>query len=200
MARGTTELPGAGQWTFAYRGPSETEPHRLEADRPIPLIRANPASGGVVPPYRFADPRELHRPNNPDSEYGLLHSTDAQRMLVPQPQVNWGDATIYSGSTLLFADMYTLGGGVALFPRPDQCHALPAGSVLRITGRRRIRLEGDCTARLETWGIQGGALERTLSQSAALRVRSRFRPDSTIKLVIDSINVQTGRARSVLCR
>ncbi len=150
MARGTTELPGAGQWTFAYRGPSETEPHRLEADRPIPL--------------------------------------------------NWGDATIYSGSTLLFADMYTLGGGVALFPRPDQCHALPAGSVLRITGRRRIRLEGDCTARLETWGIQGGALERTLSQSAALRVRSRFRPDSTIKLVIDSINVQTGRARSVLCR
>jgi len=166
-------------------GPSETEPHRLEADRPIPLIRANPV-GGVIPPYRFADPRELHHPTNPDSEYGLLHSTGAQRMLLPQPQVRWGDATIYGGSTILFADTYTLAGGVALFPRFDQCHPLPAGSVLRITGRRKARLDIPIQPGLDPGEFMVGPLERTLSQSAALRVRSRFRPDSTIKLVVDS--------------
>jgi len=185
VARGSVELPGAGQWTVAYRGPSETEPHRLEADRPIPLIRANP-TGGVIPLYRFADPRELHRPTNPDSEYGLLHSTGAQRMFVPQPQVRWSDATLYGGSTFLFADMYTLAGVVALFPRPDQCHPLPAGSALRITGRRKARLDIPIQAELGLGEFKVGPLERTLSQSAALRVRSRFRPESTIKLVIDS--------------
>lgn len=185
VARGSVELPGAGQWTVAYRGPSEAEPHRLEADRPIPLIRANPA-GGVIPPYRFADPRELHSPANPDSEYGLLHSTGAQRMFVPQPQVRWSDPTLYGGSMFLFADMYTLAGVVALFPRPDQCHPLPAGSALRITGRRKARLDIPIQAELGLGEFKVGPLERTLSQSAALRVRSRFRAGSTIKLVIDS--------------
>lgn len=185
VARGSIELPGAGQWTVAYLGPSETEPRCLESDRPIPLIRANP-TGGVIPPYRFADPRELHRTTNPGSAYGLLHSTAAQRMFVPQPQVRWGDATIYSGATLLFADMYTLAGGVALFPRPDQCHPLPAGSVLRITGRRKAYLEIPSQPGLSAGEFKVGPLERTLSQSAALRIRSRFRPDATIKLVIDS--------------
>ncbi|MEW6299739.1 MAG: hypothetical protein AB1671_18760 [Thermodesulfobacteriota bacterium] len=185
VARGTIELPSAGQWTFAYRGPGEAEPHRLEADRPTPLIRANP-TGGVIHPYRFADPRELHRPTNPDSEYGLVFSAGAQRMFVPQPQVRWGDATIYGGSTLLFADMYTLAGGVALFARSDQCHPLPAGTALRITGRRKVRLEIPPQPGLAPGEFKVGPLERTLSQGAALRVRARFRPDSTIKLVIDS--------------
>jgi hypothetical protein len=107
-------------------------------------------------------------------------------MFVPQPQVRWGDATIYSGSTLLFADMYTLGGGVALFPRPDLCHPLPAGSALRVTGRRKVRLDIPAQPGLNPGEFKVGLLERTLSQSAALRVRSRFRSDSTIKLVIDS--------------
>lgn len=191
-ARGSAELAGAGQWTFARRGPSEPEPHRLDANRPIPLIRANPVAG-VVPPYRFADPSELYRTANPHSDYGLLFSAGAQRMLLPQPQVRWGDATVHGGSALLFADMYTLGGGVALFPRPEQCHPLPAGSALRITGRRKVRLDIPAQPPVASGNPldvgefkAGGPPERTLSQSAALRVRSRFRPNSTIKLLIDS--------------
>jgi hypothetical protein len=82
--------------------------------------------------------------------------------------------------------MYTLAGIVALFPRPDQCHRLPAGSALRITGRGKARLEIPAQLGLSAGEFKVGPLERTLSQSAALRVRSRFRPDSTIKLVIDS--------------
>jgi hypothetical protein len=190
-ARGSAELSGAGQWTFARRGPSEPEPHRLDPNRPIPLIRANPV-GGIVPPYRFADPSELYRTANPHSDYGLLFSAGAQRMLLPQPQVRWGDATVHGGSALLFADMYTLGGGVTLFPRPDQCHPLPAGSALRITGRRKMRLDipaqpGNPGELLKTGEFKaGGPPERTLSEGAALRVRSRFQPNSTITLVIDS--------------
>lgn len=191
-ARGSTELSGAGQWTFSRRGPSEPEPHRLDPNRPIPLIRANPV-GGVVPPYRFADPSELYRTANPHSDYGLLFSAGAQRMLLPQPQVRWGDATVHGGSALLFADMYTLGGGVALFPRPDQCHPLPTGSALRITGRRKMRLDipaqpgPNAGELLKPGEFQAlGPSERTLSDGAALRVRSRFQPNSTITLVINS--------------
>ena len=184
VGRGTAEL-ARGQWTFAYRGPSEPEPHRLETNRPIPLIRANP-TGGAVAPYRFADASELHHLNNPDSEYGLLHSSGAQRMLIPQPQVRWGDATIYGGASLLFADMYALAGGVALFPRPDQCHSLPAGSALRITGRGKARLDIPAQPGLQAGEFKVGLGDRTLAQGATLRVRTRFRPDSTIRLVIDS--------------
>jgi hypothetical protein len=185
VARGTIELPSAGQWTFTYRGPGEAEPHRLQSDQPIPLIRANPI-GGVTRPYRFADPPELHQETYPSSEYGLLFSAGAQRMLIPQPQVRRSDANIYGGSTFLFADMYTLAGGVALFPRPDQCHPIPAGSKLRITGRNKVRLEVAAVPGLAANEFKVGQLERTLSQSTALRVRSRFRPESTIKLLIDS--------------
>lgn len=130
VARGTPELPHAGQWSFTYRGPSEPEPHRLEPNRPIPLIRADPV-GAVSSPYRFADPRELHRPANPDSEYGLLFSADAQRMLIAQPQLRAGDATIHAGAPLLFADMYALGGTTALFPGRSgviRCPPAPACS------------------------------------------------------------------------
>jgi hypothetical protein len=185
VARGTAELASAGQWTFAYRGPSEAEHRRLEANQPIPLIRANPA-GGAISPYRFADASALHHVNNPDSEYGLLHASGAQRMLLPQPQLRWMEAAIHAGSSVLFADMYSLAGGVALFPRPDQCHPLPSGSVVRITGRSKVRLEIPPQPGLQVGEFKVGLGERTLAQGATLRVRSRFAPDSTIRLMIDS--------------
>jgi hypothetical protein len=184
-ARGTAELARAGQWTFAYRGPSEPEFHRLATNRPIPLIRANP-TGGAAGPYRIAEPSELHHPNDPASEYGLVHSSGAQRLLIRQPQVRWGEATIHGGTPFLFADMYALAGGVALFPRPEQCHPLPVGSVLRITGRGKVRLDVPAQPGLAPGEFKVGLGERTLAQGATLRVRSRFRPDSTIRLLIDS--------------
>ncbi|WP_207483543.1 hypothetical protein [Arenibaculum pallidiluteum] len=185
VGRGTIELPSAGQWTFAFRGSGETEARRLPPDRPIPLIRANPA-GGSDPPYRFAEPRELHRPVDPETEYALLHSAGAHRMLIPRPEIRRGDAVVHGGAPLLFADMYTLSGGVALFPRAEQCHPLPAGSVLRITGRRKARLEIPDQAGLPPGAFKVGPLDRTLHQGAALRVRSAFRPDATVRLAIDS--------------
>jgi hypothetical protein len=185
VARGAADLADAGEWSFTYRGRGEQESHQLDPNRPLPLIRVNP-SAGVTPAYRFADASQLHRTANPDTEYGLLLSTSSQRLLLPQPQLRWGESTIHAGSTPLFADMYSLAGQVALFPRADQCHPLPAGSALRITGRRKVRLDVAPQPSLAPGEFKVGVLERTLSESAALRVKSRFRPDSTIRLKVDS--------------
>jgi hypothetical protein len=49
-ARGTATLPQAGQWSFTYRLAAETEPHGLDPNAAIPLIRQN-AVGGVAHPH-----------------------------------------------------------------------------------------------------------------------------------------------------
>jgi hypothetical protein len=185
VARGTADLARAGEWTFVYRAAGEPELHRLEMNQPIPLIRAN-LSGGINPPYRIADASELYRPSSPQSEYGLLQSSGAQRLLIPQPQLLSGDAEIHGGTPMLFADMYSLAGGMALFPRPERCHPLPTGSALRITGRGKVRLDVAAQPGLGAGEFKVGVPECTLSQSATMRMRSRFAPDSRIRLIIDS--------------
>jgi hypothetical protein len=185
VARGMPELARAGQWTFAYRGLGEQEWRRLDPNQPLPLIRANSAAQAPQP-YRVADASELHRPSSPHTEYGLLHSSGAQRLLIPQPQVRWGEATIHSGAALLFADMYALAGGVALFPRPDRCHPLPAGSAVRMTGRNKVRLEVAPQPGAAPGEFKPSVGEYTLSQSATMRMRSRYAPNAAIRLVIDS--------------
>jgi hypothetical protein len=184
-ARGTAELPVTGQWSFSYRPSSDPEPHGLESNRPVPLIRENP-SGGVSTPYRFAEPADLLRATNPEFEYGLVFSSDAQRLLIPQPHVRWGDATVYGAPSLLLADMYALGGCSAFLPRSDYCHPLPANTVLRLTGRRKVRLDIPAQPGLGPGEFKVGTLERTISDTAGLRVRARFQPGSRIKLTIDS--------------
>lgn len=185
VARGTVGLPATGQWTFAFRGSSDPAPRALDGGRGIPLIRANPA-GPAVPPYRFAEPAELYHPVNPGSEYGLLHATGGQRLYAPQPFVRRNEPIIRSGATLLFADTYALAGIVTLFPRPDLCHVLPAGSLLRITGTRKLRLEIPPQPGLAAGEFPVTILERTLSSASSLVVRSRFRSGATIRLSIDS--------------
>jgi len=127
----------------------------------------------------------LHQ-TSPKSSYSLLQSTGPQRLLVPRPEILPNDSTIHAGAPMLFADMYTLAGTLALFPRPDLCHPLPNGSGLRITGRRKLRLDIPPQLGLSTGEFKVGPVERTVSKGAALRVRSRFRNDATIKLLVDS--------------
>ena len=44
-ARGSARsFPRAGQWSFTYRLASETEPHGLDPNTAIPLIRQNPSA------------------------------------------------------------------------------------------------------------------------------------------------------------
>ena len=173
--------PTFGQWSVAKRAGSEAEPHRLESETAVPLIRDK--TGG---PYRFSEPADLHRPATPETEYYLLQSTGAQRMLVPRPQLFSSDATIYGGSPLLFADMYSLAGGVAYFPRPESSHPMPANTVLRVTGRRKVRLEIPPQPGLANGQFAVVLPERTLAHGSTLRVRSRFHPGAIIEYKVDS--------------
>jgi hypothetical protein len=185
VVRGAPELPLAGQWTFVYRPHEQEDFGALEPARPIPLIRAE--ASAAPSPCRFADPSELHRLTNPKSEYAVLWSGDAQRLLAPQPQLRFAEPLLHAGSALLFADMFALAmGGVAMFPRGDLTNPLPTGSTLRLTGRRRVRLEIPPQPGLAAGQFPLGAADRTMSQSAAFRFRSRLHPNSRVLLTIDS--------------
>lgn len=186
VARGSTEVARAGQWTFGYRGAGEAEQRLLDPNQALPLIRANPVVVGARPPYRFADASQLHRVNNPQSEFALLHASGAQRLLIRQPHVRWGVSTVFGGAPLLFADMFAMAGIVSLFPRTDRCHPLPAGSALSITARGRVELVIPPQQGRGRGQFGVGVYEFTMSESAGLRMHTRYLPEAAITLIIDS--------------
>lgn len=138
-ARGSAILPQTGQWSFTYRLSSETEPHGLDPNAAIPLIRQNPV-GAIAQAYLFADPVDLFQPATPAAEYGIVQSSDTQRLLVRTPKIETGQTTITSVNLLLLADVYALAGGVALFPRADLCTPLPANCSLQVPAAAQLRL------------------------------------------------------------
>ena len=138
-ARGTATLPQAGQWSFTYRLAAETEPHGLDPNVAVPLIRQN-AVGGVAQPYRFADPADLFQPLSPSAEYGITQSSDTQRLLVRMPKIESGQTAITSVAAFLLADVYALAGGVSIFPREDLCIAMPANCSVQVPAPAQLRL------------------------------------------------------------
>src|SRR5262249_4070256 len=93
--RGPLVLPRAGQGSLAYQAAGDSEPHGLDPDSAVPVIRENRA-GGAAPPYRFADPNDLFHPDDPAADYALLQSTDAQRLLLRRPKIEAGDQAMTS--------------------------------------------------------------------------------------------------------
>jgi hypothetical protein len=137
--RGSVVLPQAGQWSLTYRAASESEPHSLDQHAAIPLIQQNPV-GGVGQPYRFADPADLFLPVIPAAEYGILQSSDTQRLLVRLPMVETGGSAITSVARFLLADAFALAGGVSLFPRPNLCIEMPDHCSLEAPALGQLRL------------------------------------------------------------
>jgi hypothetical protein len=190
-ARGTVALPRVGQWGLTYRQTGDTEPHGLNPDAAIPLIQENSAVPGVAQPYRFADPAELFHPNAPAAEYGFLQSTDAQRLLIRMPKIEPGQHAITSAQPFLLADAYAMLGGVSLFPRPEACIPLPAGTTLEIKGSGRIRLSIPPQAGLPADSFTVTRPERLLTnQASSLTVRAIYADEKNnptrITLKIDS--------------
>jgi hypothetical protein len=138
-ARCSVLLPQAGQWSLTYRLAAETEPHGLDPNAAIPLIRQNPV-GGVTQAYRFADPADLFRPLSPAAEYGFTQASDTQRLLVRMPKIEPGQTAITSMAPFLLADVYALAGGVSQFPREDLCISMPANCSLQIPAPAQLRL------------------------------------------------------------
>jgi hypothetical protein len=138
-ARGSALLPQAGQWSFTYRQAAEPEPHVVDPNAAVPLIQQNPV-GATTQPYLFADPADLFQPATPAAEYGLLQSSDTQRLLIRAPQIQPGQSAISSVAAFLLADVYALAGGATLFPREDLCIPLPGGCSVAIPAASQLRL------------------------------------------------------------
>jgi hypothetical protein len=188
-ARGPLVLPRAGQWSLTYQAAGEPEPHGLDPDFSLPLIRQNPA-GGAAPPYRFADPVDLFRPENPITDYALLQSTDAQRLLFRRPKIEAGDRAITSTLPFSLADAYLLAGSVAMFPRVDRSIPLPAGCRLQIPGQGRVRLIIPRQPGLPANTFLAAVPERMIKDSGSLKVRVVYADENDqptqVRLVINS--------------
>jgi hypothetical protein len=131
-ARGSLALPGDGAWSITQQ--TADEPQALDPNFGVPMIREGEASVVLNPAYnnpnplRFADPTDLLQPNNPASDYGLLFSTDTQRLLFPRPKIETGSRKITSTERPLLADMYSLMTAVGIFPKASNCIPVPTSN------------------------------------------------------------------------
>ena len=176
-ARGTVELADAGEWSFAFHESPDPEPHQLPLDRPIPLIRANPV-GNVIQPYRFAEPQELHQ-THPSSQYSILQSTSAQRLLIPRPELHLNEPVVHPGAPMLFADMYTLAAGTALFPDPSFASRCLRGRTCASPAERRCGskfLSSRASRLTNSQPAKRSGLYPKFRPYASDRVSSRARP------------------------
>jgi hypothetical protein len=131
-ARGSLVLPRDGAWSITRKTADEHQ--ALDPDFGVPLVREGEASVVLNPAYnnpnplRFADPADLLRSNNPTSDYGLLFSTDTQRLLFPRPKIETGSRKITSTERPLLADMYALMTAVGIFPKASNCIPIPTNN------------------------------------------------------------------------
>jgi len=184
-ARGSVILPQTGQWSFTYRLLAENEPHGLDPNAAIPLIQQNPLAGAAQA-YRFADAADLFQPISPAAEYGILQSSDAQRLLIRGPEIGPGQTAITSVNPFLLADVYALAGGVALFPREDLCIPLPANCSLQVPAAAQLRLvippQGGVPP--ESF-IVGSPLERIVTNvNSSLTVHVIYADETAAKTVV----------------
>lgn len=144
-AWGSPAFPGAGDWSFLRLDAPDVAPVAISKDG-VPLIRAGAASAGapsLSSPYRFADPRDLGDPTNPQADYGILHATGTQRAFFPRPKIE-ANATDRITSTRIpvIADPYSLASSLGLFPEIPKTIPFPSATwALKIGTGGSYRLE-----------------------------------------------------------
>ena len=86
---GSPQFPSGGQWSFLVQMGAGTAPEAIDQSLGVPLIRGGPAPSPppVTSPYRFADPARSRAPDNPASDYGIVHATGTQRVFFPRPKI-----------------------------------------------------------------------------------------------------------------
>jgi hypothetical protein len=144
-AWGSPAFPGGGDWSFLRVLQPGQAPVAIPKDG-VPLVRAGLASQGApaqTSPYRFADPQDLLQPDDPDSDYGLLHSTSTQRAFFPRPKVEAQQPDRITSTRIpQLADAYCMAGATGLFPDPARTLPFPSAQwALRIGAGGDYRLE-----------------------------------------------------------
>jgi hypothetical protein len=126
-AYGSPVFPAGGQWSFIRQNTADESAQSVDPNFGVPLIRhgAAPAPPPPTSAYRFADPQDLLRPTNPVTDYGILHATGTQRLLLPRPKVEAGTNAVTSARQILLADPFALATAVGPFPHASMCVPIP---------------------------------------------------------------------------
>jgi len=160
-------LPAGGQWSFLRIDDPAAAPRDIDRSLGLPLVRAGTATAPppATSPYRFADPEDLLRPNNPDTDYAILHAMGTQRVLYPRPKIEATDPSRITSTRIpLLADSFVLATSEGIFPLPANCIPFPSNAwALRVQAGNHYRLEMPSTT------FPAGAGRRTLQQAGKIR-------------------------------
>jgi len=163
---GSPQFPTGGQWSFLVQTGAGTSPQTVDQSLGVPLIRSGPAPNPppLTSPYRFADPVDLARPDNPTSDYGIIHSTGTQRVFFPRPKIETTASNqITSTQPPVLADPYSLATAVGFFPRTDSAIPFPNNTyALVITG-------GNYKLQLPTPSFPVTVGQRTIAEAGTVR-------------------------------
>lgn len=166
-AWGSPQFPGGGEWSFLQLMDPDQAPVAVPRDG-VPLIRAGTASSGDPPlssPYRFANPVDLAHPDNPDSDYGIIHATGTQRVFFSRPKIEASDTSrITSTRTPALADPYSLATSLGLFPEIPKAIPFPSAN-----WAFRIGADGNYKLELPTNTFPITVGRRTLRQAGSVK-------------------------------
>jgi hypothetical protein len=124
---GRPKLPRAGQWTAVKIDPVTSEVVPLDPRRGVPVVRKG------AQPYVFREPSDARR-TTANVRYGLLMSTQASRVLFPQPRIDSAPSRKIAFDPPSLADPYSLVQSTAIFPRPAFALRLTEAPVFDVLG------------------------------------------------------------------
>ena len=145
-----------GAWS-AVRMPGPSNPNAdaeaVSANdvKGLPVVREGQLTGvtgetmnlGPQTDYRFADPVDIHRPNDPVWEYGLLQTSPAHVFVYPRPYVDPGVRELRTRSVPRFADYFARCTSKGLFPPVGNSINLPANTLVVDSATGGFRLRDD---------------------------------------------------------
>ncbi len=160
VVRGAPLFHQDGAWSSIRRpGPGnpkgEGEAVGVGSARGVPVVREGKLLEGggetvqVGPSgeYRFADPIDLHAPDDPQFEYGFMQVSPAHAFLFPRPHIAPGVAELSTRSVPCVADVYARMTAKGAFPPGANAIQLPANALLIdfASGAFRLRDAVDVT-------------------------------------------------------
>ena len=181
-AWGSPLFPKGGQWSFLKQFVPGDAPQPVDQDLGVPLVRAGLAPNPPAPtsPYRFADPLDLAQPDNPASDYGILHATGTQRVFFPRPEIEGGTSSITSTQIPAIADPYTLATALGLFPRTADAIPFPSNN-----WSLAISPTGDYKLVLPSSTFPAGVGQRTISNASSVMSLADY-TNATVEIAIDT--------------
>jgi len=145
-----------GAWS-AVRVPGPSNPHgdaeavTANEVRGLPVVREGLLLGvsgdamvlGPQTDLRFADAADVHRPDDPEWEYGFLQTSPAHVFLFPRPHVDPGVSELRSRTQPRFADIYARCTSKGVFPPASNAITLPPNVLAVDASSGAFRLRDD---------------------------------------------------------